>query len=162
MVFANYFEVAGTPIIEGRAFTEADINAAGQSGVVIVNRAMARTFWPGQSAINKPVPLDGGGTPPNVIGVAENAREFNLGEDIKPMIYFPGWAWADLNDLTLLIRTAGDPAVVPGGRATLIIDLQLKPGMHVYAPGAKDYEPLREAGIKFRDEAYGFLYLGHS
>jgi predicted AlkP superfamily pyrophosphatase or phosphodiesterase len=23
-------------------------------------------------------------------------------------------------------------------------------------------EPLREAGIKFRDEAYGFLYLGHS
>jgi len=110
MVFANYFEVAGTPIIEGRAFTEADINAAGQSGVVIVNRAMARRFWPGQSAINKPVPLDGGGTAPNVIGIAENAREFNLGEDIKPMIYFPGWAWADLNDLTLLIRTAGDPA----------------------------------------------------
>jgi arylsulfatase A-like enzyme len=23
-------------------------------------------------------------------------------------------------------------------------------------------EPLREAGLQFRDEAYGFLYLGHS
>jgi hypothetical protein len=32
---------------------------------------------------------------------------------------------------------ASDPAVVPGGRATLIIDLQLKPGMHVYAPGVQ-------------------------
>jgi len=32
---------------------------------------------------------------------------------------------------------ASDASLSPGGRATLIVDLELKPGMHVYAPGVE-------------------------
>ena len=38
---------------------------------------------------------------------------------------------------------ASDLNLSPGGRATLIVDVELKPGMHVYAPGVADsYIPI--------------------
>lgn len=36
-----------------------------------------------------------------------------------------------------LISSASDAAVWPGNRITLALDLELKPGMHVYAPGVQ-------------------------
>lgn len=35
-----------------------------------------------------------------------------------------------------------DPAVVPGNRVSLIVDVQLPPDVHVYAPEVKDYKPI--------------------
>jgi putative ABC transport system permease protein len=111
-VFAGYFEVAGIPIVEGRSFIQGDITLnrpSGSStgrrtntGVVIVNRALARTFWPGQNAIDKRLGSQG-----IVVGVAENAKEFTLAEDPKPMFYVP--AADNLNEMTLIIRTTVDP-----------------------------------------------------
>jgi hypothetical protein len=36
-----------------------------------------------------------------------------------------------------LTSSASDAATMPGGRVALILDLELKPGMHVYAPGVQ-------------------------
>ena len=36
-----------------------------------------------------------------------------------------------------LTYSASDAALIPGGTATLILDIDLKPGMHVYAPGVE-------------------------
>ncbi len=42
-----------------------------------------------------------------------------------------------------LITSASDTAVASGNRITLLLDLEMKPGMHVYAPGVKDgYIPI--------------------
>lgn len=38
---------------------------------------------------------------------------------------------------------ASDAAVRTGSRLTLTVDVELKPGMHVYAPGVKGYIPLQ-------------------
>ena len=38
--------------------------------------------------------------------------------------------------------SAETPAVKPGGEVTLAIEIDLKPGMHVYAPGVENYLPL--------------------
>ncbi len=38
-----------------------------------------------------------------------------------------------------LTASASNPAVAPGQRVTLALDIDLKPNMHVYAPGVEDY-----------------------
>jgi DsbC/DsbD-like thiol-disulfide interchange protein len=39
----------------------------------------------------------------------------------------------------LLGVSAGAPAVAPGGKTTLVLEVTPKPGMHVYAPGQDGY-----------------------
>ncbi len=36
-----------------------------------------------------------------------------------------------------------DPTAVPGSRITLVAEIRLAPEMHVYAPGAKGYKPIK-------------------
>lgn len=50
-VMGNYFQAQGIAIIRGRDFTEAD--REGAPLVVIVNRALAEHYWPGQDPIGK-------------------------------------------------------------------------------------------------------------
>lgn len=50
-VSPGYFDALGMRLIEGRDFTTTD--AANTSSTVIINEAMARRFWPGESAIGK-------------------------------------------------------------------------------------------------------------
>jgi putative ABC transport system permease protein len=50
-VIGNYFQAQGIPIIRGRDFNAGD-NAEGPL-VVIVNRALAEHYWPGQDPIGK-------------------------------------------------------------------------------------------------------------
>jgi putative ABC transport system permease protein len=50
-VYGDYFGAMGIPLLEGRTFTMHDDSNAAL--VVIVNQAMARDCWPGQSAIGK-------------------------------------------------------------------------------------------------------------
>ena len=47
----GFFETVGARLIEGRFFDRRD--DLGTTPVVIVNQAMARTFWPGQSAVGR-------------------------------------------------------------------------------------------------------------
>ena len=50
-VMGNYFQAQGIPMIRGRDFTPADRDGAPL--VVIVNRALAEHYWPGQDPIGK-------------------------------------------------------------------------------------------------------------
>jgi predicted permease len=50
-VIGDYFQAAGIPIVRGRAFTPAD--TATSPLAIIVNRALAERFWPGQDPIGK-------------------------------------------------------------------------------------------------------------
>ncbi len=43
--------------------------------------------------------------------------------------------------LTVATSTSA-PTVAPGAKVSLFIDVAPKPGIHVYAPGAKDYLPI--------------------
>jgi predicted permease len=51
-VMGSYFQAQGIPIIRGRDFTRAD-DGVGAPLVVIVNRALAERYWPGQNPIGK-------------------------------------------------------------------------------------------------------------
>jgi hypothetical protein len=56
----------------------------------------------------------------------------------------PAGAAVEANTNTFTLRTSlSNAAASPGQRLTLVIELDMKPGMHAYAPGASDYRPLR-------------------
>lgn len=73
IVTPTYFETMGTRLVEGRAFTEQD--REGAPLVAIVNEHMAKTYWPGQSAIGKRLRIGSRDSAPvEVVGVAQNGK----------------------------------------------------------------------------------------
>ena len=87
----EYFETAGTALIEGRRFTEAD--RAGAPLVAIVNESMARLYWPGQSALGKCLQV-GQGPPPcaTIVGIVENTRRNDVIEGESLLYLHPAGA----------------------------------------------------------------------
>lgn len=50
---------------------------------------------------------------------------------------------AEIRKEPFVLRTSASNAeVAPGRRVTLVLDFQMAPGMHAYAPGVKGYRPL--------------------
>ena len=70
-VTPGYFEALGIPVLEGRDLTEAD-NDDPTRAAVVVSKAFADRFWPGEDPIGKGVGPGGQTKPPfyHVVGVA--------------------------------------------------------------------------------------------
>jgi len=89
-ITAGYFEVIGTPIIEGRGLSEQD--TATSQKVAVINEAFARKFFKNEDPIGKHF-----GREPEasrefeVVGVAKDARylPFNLDQPIGPFFFLP-------------------------------------------------------------------------
>ncbi len=101
----GYFETVGTSIVEGRSFTGAD--REGAPLVAIVNRTMARMYWPGQSAIGKCLQIGRDATAcTTVVGIAENTRRQEIIEGDSLLYYVPiTQAPAALRGGRLIVRT---------------------------------------------------------
>ncbi|MGA9471509.1 MAG: ABC transporter permease [Terriglobales bacterium] len=89
----SYFDVFKVRIVRGRNFTEHDDGSA--PGVVIINEAMARQFWPEGDPLNDRIEIGAGMgpvfvEPPRlVIGVVGNTRDGGLNQDPGPTMYIP-------------------------------------------------------------------------
>jgi putative ABC transport system permease protein len=81
----SYFETIGIPLLRGRFFTEQD--KPGSPMVVLINQAMAQTYWPGQDPIGKQVQIPEEKITASIIGVVGDAKQFELGERQRPQIY---------------------------------------------------------------------------
>jgi putative ABC transport system permease protein len=96
IVTPSYFRTIGTPIVQGRAFTDDDDEH--QPRVLIVNQAFAEKFFPGGSAIGKRIESgatsnrdarEGGPHFREIVGIVGNARQNPGGRDPDPIYYFP-------------------------------------------------------------------------
>jgi putative ABC transport system permease protein len=118
----DYFRAMGMRMVDGRAFTEQDHAQALR--VAIINEAMARRFWPGQSAIGKRIALDLEAMkyfpdrPPQfdlaagmreIVGVTSDVRHEGLETEPKPEMYIPDRQKPE-REMNLVIRAAADPA----------------------------------------------------
>jgi putative ABC transport system permease protein len=105
-VTPGYFRAMGIDMLEGRDFDDRDLEP-GAPAVAIVNHAIARRFWPNESAIGKR--LVGGGSPPKddrwatVVGVARDMRREGL--EVPPVlsVFIP----AMLRRMDLTVRATG-------------------------------------------------------
>jgi len=89
----SYFDAFRVPILNGRAFTVHDDGAA--PGVVIINQAMAKQYWPKGDPLKDRLLI--GATmgpvfvepPRQIIGVSGDMRDGGLNRDPFPTMYIP-------------------------------------------------------------------------
>ncbi len=121
----GYFKTMGIPLRAGRDFTADDTGAIPKS--IMVNETLARTFWPGQAAIDRLLVLENPPDPPvqcKVLGVVANVPQSALEEAVGPEMYMFAWGGREL-----IVRTRGTLAAAgPAVRAAL---RDFNPGMAV-------------------------------
>ena len=102
----DYFRVMGIPLLRGRFFTWADDDRAPR--VLIVNQALARHFWPGESALGKHITFTRFQAPFEIVGVVGDTRSRGLEVESPMTIYsaYAQWTW---QSVALALRTTGDP-----------------------------------------------------
>ena len=99
----------------GRAFTGSDSEHAPL--VVVVSRAFADRYWPAQDAVGKRLKLaryESQAPWRTVVGVVNDVQHAGLTGAPRPVVYFPH-AQGPEGGMDIVVRTAGDPAVIAGG-----------------------------------------------
>jgi putative ABC transport system permease protein len=129
IVTPGFFRTFGVPVLEGRDFVERD--DATSAPVLIVNRAFAERFFPGENALGKRIEPgatsdDTGTRMREIVGVVGNARQSALKMEEEPIYYFPyrqlPWCCP-----SVVVRSAIAPAgLAPALRGTVAaLDKQL-------------------------------------
>jgi putative ABC transport system permease protein len=106
---AHYFRALQIPLRRGRIYTEQE--ATESHGVVLINEALARRYFPNEDPIGKQVTIHSRppsrNPPVEIIGIVGDAKQETLSGDAEPTFYWPHSELA-LPSLTLVVRTAGD------------------------------------------------------
>jgi putative ABC transport system permease protein len=105
----DYFRALGTPLVEGRTFTERD--DASSPKVVIISEMMARNLFPNESAVGKRLQLinpEQSNEWREIVGVAGDVRYSGLNDSNPSTIYTP-FAQTPFLWNYLMIRANGLP-----------------------------------------------------
>ena len=111
---AGYFQAVGIPLLKGRTFDRRD--KIGAPGVVLINEALAREYFPNEDPLGKHLYLYSGMGKTDagweIVGIVGNVHQHGLTEPVKPCVYRPlsySFIWHGGN---LMIRAANDPAAL--------------------------------------------------
>jgi len=118
----GYFSLMRMGIVKGREILADDRDDT--QAVAVVNETMAARYWSGRDAVGGRFRL--GEKWVTVVGVARDATYRDLGEKAAPWFFLPlqqGYR----PDMTLLLRSAGDPAAL--ARPALGLVRELDPGI---------------------------------
>jgi len=110
MVQPDYFETMNIPLRQGRLFADAD-NKIGAPLRFIVNETLAKTMFPGESAVGRHliVQMKDEDVPGEIVGVTGDIKHGSLDTTVRPMAYYPH-AHLFFNFGTLVVQANGDPA----------------------------------------------------
>lgn len=112
-VGADFFQTLGISVLQGRAFNRRDSSTSPR--VAVVNRALARQFFPNENPIGKLFETDQEDVegPIRIVGIAADTRYADLRSETPPIFYVPYVQTADgPSRMTVEIRTVGDPSAV--------------------------------------------------
>ncbi len=112
VVTPEYFHTMGIPLLGGRAFTERDDRNT--PGVIIINEALARRYWPNESPIGRQLKqglafLPGDAMEREIVGVVGNVRHFGLALAEEPQMYLPH-RQSPWPEMTLVLRAGANVA----------------------------------------------------
>ncbi|HLM57075.1 MAG TPA: ABC transporter permease [Pyrinomonadaceae bacterium] len=110
VITPDYWEAAGTRLLRGRNFTEAD--DANSQKVVIVNDTLARRQFPQGDAIGQRLVVDEKEGPWEIVGVAADVKDEDMEERAEMALYRPlrQGAWYSMG---LMVRAeGGDPSAL--------------------------------------------------
>lgn len=92
-VSPHYFAVFRIPLLRGRQFNEHDVTNSAQ--VVIINRAMAKKYWPKEEALGQVINIGAGlgpqfkDAPRQIIGIVGDVHETGLADKDVGVMYIP-------------------------------------------------------------------------
>jgi predicted permease len=116
-VSPGYFTTVGIPLLSGRDFSRSD--ASNASGAAIVSEAMARKYWPNESALGKHISRVGIHDQTfAIVGIVGNTAAYDLRREPTGVVYFPldqsylMFPWQP--DVSMLARGPGTPGELIG------------------------------------------------
>jgi putative ABC transport system permease protein len=120
----GYFQALQIPLRSGRFFTDAD----GPTGMlsVIVSDELAKTYFPGESALGKRVAI--GDSTAEIVGIVGSIRRAGLRDAPRADMYLP-FERQPSTGTTLFVRTSGDPEFLLASMLRAIKDIE--PGVVV-------------------------------
>ena len=84
----SYFDTLRIPVLQGRAFTDADNDKA--PAVAIINQTMAKQFWSNENVLGKRFSIKGPAGPfIEVVGVVQDGKYKSVVEDPTSFFYLP-------------------------------------------------------------------------
>ncbi len=114
IVTDGYFQTMRIPVVKGREFTDRDRLSAPR--VAVVNEALARKHWPGETPVGRRVAFSR--DEPHwyeIVGVVANIKHRGLDAADRPELYVPyrqplfsNWT---VRPMQVVVRTAGDPMI---------------------------------------------------
>ena len=94
IVTPGFFEAAGARLLSGRVLVQEDFTGGGPPRVAVINRTMARRFWPGDDAVGKRMQF-GARNPrrpwTTVVGVVDDMRRLGLERQAVCEAFGPGF-----------------------------------------------------------------------
>jgi predicted permease len=112
MATPGYFRALGVGLIGGRFFNESD-NAKGPP-VVIVNRAMAERYWPGEDAVGKRFTFEDAPKEKDwmrIVGVVGDVKDAPNSPGAEPGFWWPELV-APNPDMSIVLRSSGNPELL--------------------------------------------------
>ena len=132
----KYFEVAGVPVLAGRAFNDSDVTTS--EPVVIINKSMSDRFWPKGDAIGKRMKYgqtNSQGPWMTIVGVVADTRRTGYESAVRPETFLPHRQSQD-GSMLLVVRTNGDPTAFTSTLRSITKDVD--PAIAVQAPRTVD------------------------
>jgi putative ABC transport system permease protein len=107
----DYFRAMGIPLVKGRTFSSADSGTAPR--VALINRAMARHYWPNADPIGQQIQLGEQNPFMTIVGIVGDVRFNGLDMAGEDEVY-EAFLQDPTNDMTIVLRATGDPLALAG------------------------------------------------
>jgi MacB-like periplasmic core domain/FtsX-like permease family len=94
-------------LLAGRGFDSSDRENTRE--VIVINRKMGETYWPGEDPLGKTVRIKNGNRTVSVVGVVSDGKYGDMDQPTHPFFYFALSQHYQEELITLVARTHGDP-----------------------------------------------------
>ena len=129
----GYFEAMEIPLLSGRSFATTDDAQA--PPVLLVNRAAAHRFWPGQDPVGRRARTSSSGDSPwfTIIGVVGDVKHFGLDKEAPAEVYM-AFDQNPPSSPQIAIRVAGDPRALIAPVRTALKEIEPRAVIFDVAP----------------------------
>ena len=99
----------------GREFTVQD--TLGSPGVVVINQALAKKYWPNEDPVGRRISIETRGAPQwlTIVGVVGDVRHWGLAREVRPQLFRPytqaAWPW-----MQIVVKTDDSARCLRSGR----------------------------------------------